>query len=109
MVNAVYETLSVLPYPVRQGWYDENMNETHVTFCIALESPEDYEDDDEVTMNYVIQVDVWSKEDHEGIVKEIKKIMKKNEFTHIDSVDLFETDTKIYHKAMRFNYYKEVE
>ncbi len=109
MEELIYNALSPLEYPVRYGWYDEGLNQTHVTYFIVLETLDDYEDDDEATVNYTVQVDSWSKEDDREIIKQIKKLMKANGFTMIDKNDFFETDTKIYHKAIRFNYYEEVE
>ena len=34
--------------------------------------------------------------------------MLDNDFGYIDGRDLFEIDTKIYHKALRFSYLEEV-
>lgn len=108
MIEKIYDVLSQLQVPVRYGWYDENINQQHVTYFVALESISEYEDDDESSLNYVVQVDVWSREDDTQICKEIRKILKTHSFKFIESADLFEVDTKIYHKAMRFNYYQEV-
>lgn len=106
----IYETLSPLECPVRYGWYDEEVRETHVTFFIALEMPDVSVDDEIESLNYTVQVDIWStSDDDKKIKKGIKKLMNAQGFGFIESADLFETDTKIYHKAMRFNYYKEVE
>ena len=54
-------------------------------------------------------MDVWSTtDDDKKIKKQIIKSMRAQGFGFDDSADLFETETKIYHKAMRFNYYMEV-
>jgi len=49
-----------------------------------------------------IQVDVWSKSDYTEVVEKVENYMKVAEFTRTSAADLFEEDTKIYHKVMRF-------
>lgn len=108
--NLIYETLSSLECPVRYGWYDENMQSTHVTYFIIQEVADESLDDELETLAYTVQVDVWSmSDDDKKIKKQIIKKMRAQGFGFEDSADLFETDTKIYHKAMRFNYIEEVE
>ena len=58
--DLVYQTLSSIECPVRYGWYDENMQSTHVTYFIIQESPEMDSDDEMESLAYNIQVDVWS-------------------------------------------------
>ncbi len=108
MIETIYNILSALSCPVRYGWYDEAMNEQHITYYVVSDSTDEFEDDEEATLHYVIQVDVWSREDDSKIIKQIKQLMKANGFVRMDSVDLFEVDTKIYHKAIRFNFNEEV-
>lgn len=105
----VYQTLSSIECPVRYGWYDENMQSTHVTYFIVTEAPGEDSDDDIESLTYTIQVDVWSMSDDDKKIKQqIIKLMRAQGFGFEDSADLFETDTKIYHKAMHFNYVTEV-
>lgn len=107
--DLVYQTLSSIECPVRYGWYDENMQSTHVTYFVIQESPEMDSDDEMESLTYNIQVDIWSTtDDDKKIKKQIIKSMRAQGFGFDDSADLFETETKIYHKAMRFNYYMEV-
>ena len=68
--DLVYQTLSSIECPVRYGWYDENMQSTHVTYFIIQESPEMDSDDEMESLAYNIQVDVWSTTDDD---KKIKK------------------------------------
>ena len=68
--DLVYQTLSSIECPVRYGWYDENMQSTHVTYFVIQESPEMDSDDEMESLAYNIQVDVWSTTDDD---KKIKK------------------------------------
>ena len=38
----------------------------------------------------------------------VKNVIIISDFGYIDGTDFFETDTKIYHKALRFSYLEEV-
>lgn len=93
---------------VVQGWYDENINDTHITFCLLSDRSNNISDDEEEDITHTIQVDIWSKTDEWKLKNEIKKLMLSHDFGYLDGSDFFETDTKIYHKAMRFNYLEEV-
>lgn len=86
------------------GWFDKDINDTHVTFTLISDNEEDYSDDNAESINYLIQVDIWSKENMEDLKKIIKKCIKSmDNCTYSDGADLYETDVKIYHKALRFN------
>ena len=67
-----------------------------------LESGEGYEDDEETLTAHYIQVDVWSKVDYTDLVKEVKRFLINAGFTRLNEIDLYEEDTKIYHKGLKF-------
>lgn len=98
----VIAALSNLNVTVEYGWYDEAIKDTHITFFQFLEKPEEFEEDEEAEVGHYIQVDIWSSENVEELKKEVKSTLKQVGFTFLDGQDLFEVDTKIYHKAMRF-------
>ena len=59
-----------------------------------------------------MQVDLWTKNPkYKSIEKEIIKAMSDEDFMLDDEEDLYESDTKMYHKAFRFKLenIKEVE
>lgn len=86
------------------GWYDKDINDTHVTFTLISDEEDDHADDEAESINYLFQVDIWSKENMEELKKTIKKCMKSiDNCTYSNGADLYEPDTKIYHKALRFN------
>lgn len=53
--------------------------------------------------NYLIQVDIFSKNDYTDLEEVIKKELIKNGFNREQGADLYEEKTKLFHKAMRFN------
>ncbi len=94
---------TLTPIPVKYGWYDKDISETHVTFILLSDDDEDYADDEAETNTQLVQVDVWSKENMDDLKKSIKVAMKTlDNCTYSDGADLYEDDTQIYHKALRF-------
>lgn len=104
MINSlILQTLKPLNVPVSFQKYSGRGN-TYITFFSYLEQGEQYADNEEKAAGYYIQVDVWSKNDYTELVERVKSRMKAAGFTRTSAADLFEKDTKIYHKALRFFY-----
>jgi hypothetical protein len=85
--------------------------ETYITF---FEYDREYEksDDEIIVKEYTIQVDLWTKDPkYIPLVQQIIEAMNQEDFILDDEEDLYERDTKIYHKALRFiiENLKEVE
>ncbi|OOM75498.1 hypothetical protein [Clostridium sp. BL-8] len=103
------DTLEPLSIQSFYGWYDKDINETHVTFTLLTDSDGDFSDDEAEDNTQLFQVDIWSRENIEDLKKTIKAAMKSlDNCTYTDGADFYETDTKIYHKAARFSITQEV-
>lgn len=61
-------------------------------------------DDKEYSSNIAIQVDIWAKTPSKcsKLAIEVNDKMEELDFERTLAIDLFETETKIYHKTMRF-------
>lgn len=61
-------------------------------------------DDEEYSSNIAVQVDIWAKGSSEcsKLAIQVNKKMEGLEFERTLALDLFEQETKIYHKTMRF-------
>ena len=108
IVAKALESISLKGITVVQGWYDENINDTHITFCELSDRSNNISDDLEEDIAHTIQIDIRSKKNEWKLKKEVKKLMLNNDFGYIDGADFFETEDKIYHKALRFSYLEEV-
>lgn len=78
----------------------------YVEYEILNEYGEDYSDGQEILTTYRIQVDIFSYKADEKffeLEKEIRKAMLSNGFIKENVFDAYEKETKLYHKAMRFN------
>lgn len=94
---------------VQQGWYDSAINALHVTIWKLRDYPAAHSDDGCDVEAASIQVNIWSKEDQQDLVKEIKKLMKAHGFQYTEGNDQTETDTGLFINAMRFVIIHEAE
>ena len=79
----------------------------YITFFTYLDTTMQHADDEEIVTGYFIKIDIWSKTDYTEISKEVHESMLAANFIKQRFHDLYEDDTKVYHKVMRF--FKEVE
>ncbi len=61
-----------------------------------------YADDQEIGSEIVFQIDLWSQASLSSYALAVDDIMTGLGFARITSQDLYEVDTKIYHKVMRY-------
>nr|WP_045009359.1 prohead protease [Clostridium perfringens] len=61
------------------------------------------EEGNEKYTNYLVQVDIFSEVDYSSLEEAVKKELIKNGFSREQGADLYEKETGLYHKAMRFN------
>lgn len=99
----VLSTLGPLPVPVEYMDYT-GASTTYITFFFYNEQGALFGDDEEIQTAYGLQVDVWSMGDYTNLVDQTKELLKQVGFIRNFAIDLFEEDTKIYHKSLRFNY-----
>ena len=102
----IMDTLKPLNIPVSFQKYSEKA-ETYITFHEYMTSGEGYEEDEEMLTGHYVQVDVWTKSDYTELVGKIRSAVLSAGFKRLNEIDLYEEDTKIYHKAMRFYYLEE--
>lgn len=109
MINKlIIDTLAPIGIPICLQKYSGS-NYPYITFFSYNEQGESFSDDEEDFTGHYIQVDVWSKGDYTDIVKRVKDLLEGVGFSRTSEGDLYEPDTKIYHKGMRFFYLEEKE
>ena len=78
-------------------------SKTFVTWTITGETPELTANDEDLCSICSVDVDVFSDGNYLDIVKEIKQIMKNNDWVWVeDSAEMYEEDTDLYHKTCSF-------
>ncbi len=66
------------------------------------ESGNTWEEGEEISTDYYLQIDIFSKGSYTSLENIIKEKMKDAGFERSMAADLFEKDTQLFHKAMRF-------
>ena len=95
--------LSPLSVPVAFQHYT-GQAETYITVHEYLQEGDEYDDDEETLTTHLVQVDIWSKGDYITLVSQVKFMLGQAGFKRISEEDLYEPDTGIYHKGLRFFY-----
>lgn len=80
-----------------------NAKPPYVEYEFYDENGADYSENQETATNYYIQIDIFSNGDYTELETKIKEKMISEGFTRGMAADMYEKDTKLYHKAMRFN------
>ena len=75
----------------------------YLEYEIVNEFGTEYSENNEDYTTYIIQVDIFSTGDYTQLENVVKKIMLKNGFNRDMAVDLYEKETGLYHKALRFS------
>lgn len=80
-----------------------NPKPPYVEYEVISEVGDDFHEGKEIYTKYLVQVDIFSKDDYSELENIIKKVMLESGFNRDNAVDLYENKTNLYHKAMRFN------
>lgn len=92
--------------PVSRLTYTGN-EDPYITFFFYNEQGEVFTDDKETVTGYYLQVDIWTKGNFVTLAEQVKTLMEEAGFKRIYSTELYEQDTGISHKVLRFSYYEE--
>jgi len=61
-----------------------------------------YADNQEIGSEIIFQIDLWGKTSLTNYALGVDSAMTSLDFTRIQSIDLFETESKIFHKSLRY-------
>lgn len=103
MRKLVKDTLTPAGVPVEFMKYSGTAT-TYITFFFYNEQGEDWAENEETATGYSLQVDIWSLSDYTVLEGQVKSLMQAAGFIRTAAIDLYESDTKVYHRAIRFNF-----
>lgn len=89
--------------PVKRLKYSGNAD-PYITYFYYNENGIAFADDTEIQTGYYLQVDIWTKGDFTELYNQVKKLMTDAGFKRTYATELYESDTKIKHKVVRFFY-----
>lgn len=73
-----------------------------ITFFEVVNADADSADDAVYSSRLIYQIDVWAKGNPDPIAREVDRVMKSIGFSRNGGADLYENDTKVYHKSLRY-------
>lgn len=79
-----------------------------ITYYEQNNLPVYFADNHEQASELIFVVDVWSKGNTTAIAQEVDRIMKSLGFVRAVAIDLYEQDTGVHHKSMRFTASKAI-
>lgn len=95
--------------PVSQIKYKGEAN-TYIVWTIIDEVPALSANDDDLFSIVTVDIDIFSNTNYLEIIKEIKKIMKANEWVWVeDNTEMFDDNTGLYHKTCTFEKGRMIE
>lgn len=104
--SLIINTLKPLNVPVRfQTLLDSDGDpDIYITFFEFNQRGALHGDDQEIKTGHSFQVDIWSKGDYTSLAKQVKESLLGIGFTRIMETEFFETESRTYHKVLRFNF-----
>lgn len=102
VVMSTLKPLNIPTFPITK----KGDHETYITFFQYDEAVALAADDEEKQTGYFIQVDFWTKDalKYTDLSEKVKNTLTAAGFSKKGAADLYEQDTQIYHKGLRFYY-----
>ena len=77
---------------------------TYITYFTYNEQGEAFAENTEKDTSYFVQVDIWTKDEFDDLYKQVLALMTAAGYYRTYSHELYESDTQIKHKVIRFQY-----
>lgn len=104
-IEYILAFLKSLDIPVAFGWFNQDVKTTHLSFLKLTEKPIFFNDNDFEYTNDIYQFDLWAIEENPyKYVAPLKALLKTNGFKFIETQQLPEKETGVYHIAIRYRY-----
>lgn len=97
------EIISLLPDKKVYFLHANAAKSPYIEYEIVDEFGDDFAENKEISTYCVVQVDIFSNGDYSNIEEVVFNNMIEAGFNRDKGADLYEEDTNLYHKAMRFN------
>jgi hypothetical protein len=79
-----------------------------ISFFEITNHDANHADDKAYSARMLYQVDVWSKGNPDPVAVEVDRVLKSIGFARVGGADLYEDDTQVFHRALRYGILKEV-
>lgn len=103
MESELKQILKELKVPIAHLKY-RGKEKTYVVWTLLDETPLSASDDEIDYSEVPVDIDIYSEGNYLKLMSSIKKIMKENEWIwQGDSSEMYEEDTKLYHRTCTFS------
>ena len=92
--------------PVKHMFYT-GQKDPYITYQFYNEYGEAFSENREIATMYSVQMDIFTRGEVEDLYKEILDLMVSAGWYRIYAMELYEPDTKLKHKIIRFQYAEE--
>ncbi|EPE61275.1 hypothetical protein L479_02350 [Exiguobacterium sp. S17] len=82
----------------------EGEEPTYIVFMQYNENGVLFADDEEIKARHSVQTSIYSKSNADSVIEQVETRMKEVGFHRNNNYDLYEEDTKTYHKVIRYFY-----
>lgn len=82
---------------------------TYITYFLYNEQGEAYAENKEKDTCYFLQVDIWTKDTFEDLYKQVLSLMEQAGYYRTFAQELYENDTQLKHKIIRFQYTEDAQ
>jgi hypothetical protein len=106
-MNDIIDALKDVGVPVKFQTYPGSAT-TYITFFNYLENVESYADNEKASEGYYTQVDVWSSGNYNVLVNSVKTALELAGFSITYITEIYESETKVFHKIIRIFKFEEV-
>ena len=100
-IENLFKDFKVKEKPIEVSFLNhKGSEETYIVYSSIGERPDFWGDDEILSSLDTYDFDIYTKGNYLDILKEIKKKLKENNWTWVeDSEDMYEEDTKYFHKT----------
>lgn len=99
----IISTLEPIGVPVDFMVY-EGEEPTYIVFMQYNENGVLFADDEEIKVQHSVQISIYHKTNADLVISEVEARMKEAGFRRNNKYDLYEEDTKTFHKVIRYFY-----
>lgn len=103
----IKNTLSTLDVPVAKGRYNQKAD-TYIVFIEYNQTARIKADDDELITKHHYQIDVFSKNNFDDLVKQVREKLEGIGFYRMFQSETFDEDMNMHRAIMRFNYENKI-
>lgn len=104
----ILNTLADIGAPVAFQNYTGNES-TYIRFFEYDQGAELEADDEEIYTGHYVHLDIFSPGNYLPLVKVVKRKMKQAGFVKNAETEMYEEETKLFHKVLRFYFISETE